>query len=806
MRTNLIQTYMNNTQPDRRLDIDYVLSNKTFIRPLPPKGHLVKSSIINSPATVSKDIAYDFNSLAKARKGKANDHELGKINDFGMKMGGLVIAGYLMTRKQTPLTKAMELVGLTSFFASMALWPKLALQLPARLIHGFDIRKEYEDSYGRKKMFFQDPQYIPWDLIDDERIQKIGDRMNVPKDIPNRREFIQGKMKKIATQNNTLWMLTAGFATPVMSALMCNLCEKPLNKYLDGKRSNKADKLLVDLGEKYKSYMDKSVPKDMEKIFAENKGKVINDELINKISEVFTRDVDGVTAISVKTDLKNLLSDKKFVVDKQLLDNLATKLHSSVPNSSLPSGDRLAELLKDSMNKGLTEGELNQVYYPIMVEIKKSLIKDGVEDLDGVLYKLEKEDIVSSTLKSKPHSVLDEGKIHKLNSLTKTLSDFKAKNAVLDEYIYLKAGAAPETTIANAFNDVTGSIVKILNISDKEITAVRHDRNLTGKLLREKLEAITSNDAEYQKVFRSLADKISQLDSKLQAIDTSANGGYEAMVNSIFDETAKNIRKDMPKTAESLIGKNGVENGSLKHIQLSYAKNRLLGVRSSLYRFMNTLDFYKRISTMENIPALHKNMPREVKEELVELCKNIALEGSTSDFMTKFYSLRNPHPDLTDLSNIEVQNGKVVNKYLGKTVKGGKVNMPNDKDFFKEIIRLLYENDMHPQTMEMLSDTVMSDGMRHYRREFARDVGDSLYFAKPYHLAHGTQSSASSYTKFLKVGMTPEQMLHKTIKETYNTRKWLKMFGGFGAGLLAVTVLAQFFFGKMKTPERIKND
>lgn len=807
MRTNLIQTYMtNNATQDRKLDINYVLSNKTFIKPLPAKGSLVKSSVLDSPATIAKDIVYDFKALNKATKGKANDHELGKLNDLGMKIGGLAIAGYLMTKKQTPLTKAMELVGLTSFFAAMSIWPKVALQLPARIIHGFDIRKEYEDSYGRKKMFFQDPQYIPWDLVDDERIQKIGDRMNVPKDIPNRREFIQEKMKKVAIQNNTLWMLTAGFATPITSALLCNLCEKPLNNYLNEKRSTKADRLLVDLSEKYKSYKDKTVLEDMQKIYSKSSGKVLKSELVEEIAETMSRGFDDVTAGAIKDDVRTLLTDKKFIIDEQLVGKLSAKISAAVPEIVMPEKDKLAEVLGKYMHRGIEEAELSKINYDIMATIKTTLRRDGVEDIESVFEKLDKKVDIDKLLRSRPQSVLDESKIKTLKSLSATLTDFRAKNAVLDEYIYLKAGAAPETVVANAFNDVTGSIVKILNISDKEIAEVRHDRKLAGGLLRNKLESITSNEEEYKRVFRGIADKISQLDAKLQVVDTSANGGYNSMVNSIFDETAKTVKSDMPKTAQRLVGSNHVPNGSLKHVQQTYSQNRLLGVRSSLYRLINTLDFYKRISTMENIPALHRFMPREVKEELVELCKNLALEGSTSDFMTKFHTLRNPKPNLNDLSNIEVRDGKVINKYLGKVVQSGRVNLPNDKDFFQEVIKLLFENDLHPQTTEMLSDKVLGDGVRQYRRTFAKDVGDSLYFAKPHHLVHGKESSASSLIKFLKVGMTPEEMLHKTIKETYNTKKWLKTFGTIGAVLLGSTVLAQFFFGKIKLPEGVKND
>ena len=143
----------------------------------------------------------------------------------------------------------MEFVGLGSFFASMALWPKIAIQLPAYLIHGFNVQQQYEDSFGRKKPFYQDPQFLPWDLYADDEINKIGDRLGVPKNIPNRREYIQEKMKKIAIQNNTLWMLTAGFATPIMSALICNALEKPLAKPLAKMRNSDCNNIISNFND-----------------------------------------------------------------------------------------------------------------------------------------------------------------------------------------------------------------------------------------------------------------------------------------------------------------------------------------------------------------------------------------------------------------------------------------------------------------------------------------------------------------------------------------------------------------------------
>ena len=293
MRPNLIQTYMNNMpqippeKKDKNLDINHVLSNRTFIKPLPAEGKLVNKNILAIPLDMAKDFKYNIRAIKHAIKGQANDHELGKINDFAMKLGGLAIATYLITKKQTPLKKAMELVGLATFFGAMSIWPKIAINLPTRLIHGFNPGKEYQDSFDRQKPFFQDPMYIPWDLVDDKKIHKIGDKMNIPRNIPNRKEFIQEKMRKIAVQDNTLWMLTAGFATPILSALACNVCEKPLNRFLNKQTEKKAENLLGNISENYINYKDSSDKKIIE-FLNHNKDKKITPELIKQIKQILT--------------------------------------------------------------------------------------------------------------------------------------------------------------------------------------------------------------------------------------------------------------------------------------------------------------------------------------------------------------------------------------------------------------------------------------------------------------------------------------------------------------------------------------
>ena len=159
------------------------ISTEGLIRPNQAKGRLVNDPIIPSPKRVLKGISYQAKALKDGFTGKANDHQLGKLNDVGMKVGGLALAGYLATQKATPKTKLMEFVGLGTFLAAMNLWPKVAIAAPAKAIHGFNPMQKYEDSFGREKAYFQDAQYTPTDLYSNEKLQKIGDRMGIDKNI-----------------------------------------------------------------------------------------------------------------------------------------------------------------------------------------------------------------------------------------------------------------------------------------------------------------------------------------------------------------------------------------------------------------------------------------------------------------------------------------------------------------------------------------------------------------------------------------------------------------------------------------------
>ena len=56
------------------------------VKPLPPEGHLVHDSWTMLPKYSLKDIAYDMKAVKDGFQGNANDHQLGRLNDVGLKL------------------------------------------------------------------------------------------------------------------------------------------------------------------------------------------------------------------------------------------------------------------------------------------------------------------------------------------------------------------------------------------------------------------------------------------------------------------------------------------------------------------------------------------------------------------------------------------------------------------------------------------------------------------------------------------------------------------------------------------------
>lgn len=195
----------------------------------PNYAYIVKENPLNAVASSIQTHAENINNIRKAiTKAEGSDYTLGRMNDTTIRMGSLGIASLASSMALSHVGGINEFLGFACWFASMGLSPKIINKM-VQVKYGLDLDKEYVDSYGRRKKLFEDPGFICWDLMPKNEIDKIGDRMGIPKNLVNRREAIQEKITQVLIQSKTWMMISAGITTPVFASLIADTLKKPVN-------------------------------------------------------------------------------------------------------------------------------------------------------------------------------------------------------------------------------------------------------------------------------------------------------------------------------------------------------------------------------------------------------------------------------------------------------------------------------------------------------------------------------------------------------------------------------------------------
>ena len=219
------------------------------VKPNEAKAKLVDEGMLGNPITAIKDDFNDVKNFFKTVKtGEMGDNSLGRINDLGLKLGAFLIASFLALKSKTKTNAIMSYVGGATFIGMMSLWPKLFINIPARLVHGFRIDRKYISAQGDKKDFGLDNQFYVWDAYPEEQLRKDAKRAGIDYDSENGKEKIQRKIQKTTLQNRTLWMATAGFATPLLTSIIGNYVEPVVEKAVVAHDVNKVNKIFNDGG------------------------------------------------------------------------------------------------------------------------------------------------------------------------------------------------------------------------------------------------------------------------------------------------------------------------------------------------------------------------------------------------------------------------------------------------------------------------------------------------------------------------------------------------------------------------------
>ena len=376
---------------------------------------------------------------------------------------------------------------------------------------------------------------------------------------------------------------------------------------------------------------------------------------------------------------------------------------------------------------------------------------------------------------------------------------------------------------------------KGLKISQKEINETRGDRLLVTNMLQKHFDDIVTDKKAYSALVSTLVNQMSELMTLVKQADVNenilnsqgSNTKLNKIIDSVFAKFESNMEKingykqgDMAHFISDMSGKaknsTTAEPGSYRALYKKAASDRLLDLKTSFFRILNTLDLHRRIASGNSYyySVLSGDQPvksdiymtRELKEDIVDISKLMGISGHTSDYLTKFFKLRNSDMVADDYSDIEVKNGKMVRKYSVPTELSDGIDKPHAKELFVGSMRLQYE-------MPLYSDTVSAFGPKQkelfkefetYRRFCLEQIGNAFAVEKNLHKASDVASTASNALIFRITGAATDEVIANYGKQSFNTNKWLKIFGTTGAVLLGLTVAAQFFFGRMKLPQNNK--
>lgn len=746
------------------------------VKPLDYKGTLLPSKIFGSPKEYMHDLKQDVLNIGKAAKGQANDYELGRLNDVAMKLGALGLASYLFIKNPLKLSKAMEFVGLGTFFGGMALWPKLTIQAPLRARTGVDIHQKYIDSQGRKKMLHQDPQYDLTDLYSRKDLDMMGQKLKVDENLPDRDNFIKQRAKKTAIQGNTLWMMSA-FSTPLISAVACNALEKPVGNLIE-KAEMIASSAKLEKGSGFiESLKNSRAEKAIEKFLVKNLGKPMDDKLA---SELATKLGASLNSAEVTSAIKEELLSMKN----------STALNKDVVLNAIKgiAPDKAAEIIANpeiaqAIESGSSVGKI------------ASLLSQKMKGIVG--KKVPKELIETSIKREMPSSVLTETVAQRVRDLNSSLASFSADRSILDRFLNARVVEQDGTYIAKQWDRVCGKLLKSLNLSSEELKALAQGSDLKDDvilkiddLLDVKFKELVKDNARYEKIVDDLTNLINQYERQLCKVGNEEETFISVVKNKAqaMCEKAKGSldEKGFKKIAEKIKSASG--KGSVENTIITNSQERVLGAQSSFYRLLQMLDLYKqadskggnlRNNLRSALEAQGTTCDRDMIEKLVCACKKVINVAKTTDQIEKLGA------NGFGLSEKEFK--AVMQVLYAPTEQTSSIKSVLVEQFGEEKARSILR------------------GYEAYKSQFKTKVANWQNPMTPElqrRYVDAVTNSANGVERSNLVGSTVSDTIRSCANKTFNTNKWLKLFGISLAVVTAATLIIGLTFGRKSKMEK----
>jgi hypothetical protein len=619
-----------------------------YVRPDSPKGYLIDENLIQGTVSSVKETARPFKYFYNAVvKGEGDDYRVGRVHDAATLGGSVAIAASVASHQKDPKAKVMEFVGLATWFGAMSAWPKV-FGKGVEMATGVPLNKEYVDSYGRRKQVFQDNQFVPWNLYQERKpeLYAMGDKLGVPKNIKRREEAIQAKAQQVAVQANTWMMITAGVATPVITALTCNFLEKPVEKMLEKYRVNKSLKALEPLKMDAKKLLEasdkKKADEELLKILGSGEDTV---HLTPDSKEALTKHIEerymhsGVSD-GLKKAVEELVPDSKMGV--HITPEVSKSLHSSlalndetlkalgITNekhiSSVKSA--IAEITPEHFNEMLAQaGNLNEHCSEGLSSVISANLSDKLLSIKGlgvnkavkVCNELDKN--LMNGLNQNRGIPVSKQNANVIRKLLSTADDYVERNKLVDGYRTTTIKDVADSMTANHWGNLQQRYVKAFDFSKEQLDMIASKTEIPENLIHNHLLALASDTTpegqeRFKKVCNSVADITLEVTkreemAKQKLLSTGFIKGAHDMAKDASIAHAENMGKEL--NAESAFRDLIKDMNTHTSRQITADANKIFSTRSTCFRTLQVLNVYKKYAGIPD-SAEGESDPKKLKQ------------------------------------------------------------------------------------------------------------------------------------------------------------------------------------------------
>ena len=687
--------------------------------------------------------------------------------------------------------------------------------------------------------------------------------MGVPYDVPNRDEVIKEKARKLAVQGNTLWLATAGFATPIMTGLICKGLEPVVNNLKQKYDLKSAQKILN--GQKALPSA-KAQEKAFEEFLSANMGKKlgVTNELISKFnwSTVISPNMPDV----LRKDLSKVLENVPNEVTHEYVDEMFMKLAKPLAKAGINKDEVITAFKKNGIfgnGKDLLERyraynystdamNLSEITHEVLNKLidKKNLSPEALENVRANITIGNIENLVQR------HNtkVLDEQTAGYLRKVFKELSTYFKQETVLKKWE--DAHYAPNADSLGAYSWKKGAktILSVLDLSKKEMSAMTKEGSVPAKIVEEKIAEIASDPKRYKEVVSKIGQAIAEYDSIL---DDSARSQYRQYVNNMCSNAQESLeRLGFSSTARYIGGDKILEgganykeaiSGSLRNLRHTNFDERVLSQRSSMYRFLQALDLERRFNTMafeaQFDVVVPEDMPKIFRprwQEVTKRAKAAIMDASLNEHANKFGGkaintyktvmrlLYGAFPEkyvkdaILRLSKAEYSVGEALENSIeagyraAEMIGCSKTQLARYKTALdKDTVEALYEASVKAGRKTGKNIDLIENIKTYFQTFIDNVVNAKSELVNGFDLTgqhdlkgamKGLAGSESPSLKSSLIGAKPYEIVKGAAQDAVVSKKWLKKFGIAGAVILAGTVLATTFFGHIPEKEMYMSD